>query len=45
MDVGNATYTEWCADADVISYMIENDLLHTQMGIVHSHNQMAKISA
>lgn len=41
MDVGNATYTEWCADAEVISYMAENDLLDCQMGIVHSHNNMA----
>lgn len=40
MDVGNATYTEWCADAEVISYMAENDLLDCQMGILHSHASM-----
>ena len=41
MDVGSAAYTEWAADADVIAYMAENDLLDCQMGIVHSHNTMA----
>lgn len=41
MDVGSAAYTEWSADADVISYMAENDLLDCQMGIIHSHNTMA----
>lgn len=42
MDIGTASYTEWAADADVISYMAENNLLDCQMGIVHSHNNMAK---
>lgn len=41
MDIGSAAYTEWCADADVISYMAEHDLLDCQMGIVHSHNTMS----
>lgn len=41
MDVGSAAYTEWAADAEVISYMAENDLLDCQMGIIHSHNTMA----
>lgn len=40
MDIGTATYTEWTADADVISYMAENNLLDCQMGIIHSHNTM-----
>lgn len=43
MDVGSAAYTEWSADAEVISYMAENDLLDCQMGIIHSHNTMAKL--
>lgn len=41
MDIGTATYTEWCADAEVIRYMAENDLLDCQMALVHSHNNMA----
>lgn len=41
MDIGSASYTEWEADAEVISYMAENDLLDCQLGIVHSHNTMA----
>lgn len=41
MDVGSSAYTEWCADAEVISYMAEQDLLDCQMGIIHSHNHMA----
>lgn len=40
MDVGSSAYTEWSADADVINYMAENDLLDCQMGIVHSHHGM-----
>lgn len=40
MDVGTATYTEWCADAEVIGYMVDNDLLDCQLGIIHSHNTM-----
>lgn len=40
MDIGTASYTEWAADADVISYMAENNLLDCQMGIIHSHNTM-----
>jgi hypothetical protein len=42
MDIGNATYTEFDMSPDVISYMTENpDLLDTQMGLIHSHNNMA----
>lgn len=41
MDVGNATYTEWSADADVIAYICENELYGCQLGIIHSHNSMA----
>lgn len=41
MDVGTSGYTEWEADPDIIGYMVDNDLLDSQMGIIHSHNTMA----
>lgn len=37
MDIGTGTYTEWTEDADIISFMAENDLLDCQVGIIHSH--------
>lgn len=44
MDIGSAAYTEFDMSPDVISYMTENpELLDCQMGLIHSHNQMAKI--
>ena len=42
MDIGSAAYTEFDMSPDVISYMTENpELLDCQMGLIHSHNQMA----
>lgn len=42
MDIGYAAYTEFDMSPDVISYMTENpELLDCQMGLIHSHNQMA----
>lgn len=42
MDIGNAAYTEFDMSPDVISYMAENpELLDCQMGLIHSHNNMA----
>lgn len=42
MDIGSATYTEFDMSPEVISYMCENpDLLGMQMGLIHSHNNMA----
>ena len=42
MDIGTAAYTEFDMSPDVISYMTDNpELLDCQMGLVHSHNQMA----
>lgn len=42
MDVGSAAYTEFDMSPDVISYMTDNpELLECQMGLIHSHNQMA----
>lgn len=40
MDIGVATYTEYSDSPDIISYMIEKDLLDTRIGLVHSHNNM-----
>lgn len=42
MDIGSAAYTEFYMSPEVISYMTENpDLLDCQMGLIHSHNNMA----
>lgn len=42
MDIGNATYTEFDMSPDVIGYMAQNqELLNCQMGLIHSHNNMA----
>lgn len=35
MNVGNASFTEFTMDEDVVSYMVENDLLDCQMALVH----------
>ena len=42
MDVGSATYTEFDTSPDIAGYMVENDLLDCYLGLVHSHNNMAK---
>lgn len=42
MDIGTQAYTEFDMNPDVINYMCENpDLLDCQMGLIHSHNNMA----
>lgn len=42
MDIGTQTYTEFDMSPDVIAYMTENpELLDCQMGLIHSHNNMA----
>jgi hypothetical protein len=44
MDIGNSIYTGFTMSPEVISYMAENSkLLDCQMGLIHSHNNMAKI--
>lgn len=40
MDYGSATYTEFNKSAEICNYMIENDLLGCQQGLMHSHDQM-----
>ena len=42
MDIGSAAYTEFDMSPDVIGYMTDNpDLLNCQIGLIHSHNNMA----
>lgn len=41
MDYGSATYTEFNKSAEICNYMIENDLLGCQQGLMHSHDQMS----
>jgi hypothetical protein len=42
MDVGSGTYTNFKKDSNIITYMIEKDLLECEIGLIHSHNAMAK---
>lgn len=42
MDIGSAAYTEFDMSPEVISYMCDHpELLDMQMGLIHSHNNMA----
>ena len=41
MDYGSATYTEFNKSAEICNYMIENDLLGCQQGLMHSHDNMS----
>lgn len=42
LDIGNGTSTEFkCSDPDVITYMVDNDLLDCDNALIHSHNDMA----
>lgn len=42
MDIGSQTYTEFDMSPDVIAYMTDHpELLDCQMGLIHSHNNMA----
>lgn len=38
MDVGSKTFTEFEENADIVSYMVDNHLLETKRGLIHSHN-------
>lgn len=42
MDVGSATYTEFDTSPEIANYMAINGLLDCHLGLVHSHNNMAK---
>lgn len=42
MDIGSQSYTEFDMSPDVIAYMTDHpELLDCQMGLIHSHNNMA----
>jgi hypothetical protein len=42
MDIGNATYTEWDMNADVVSYIVDHpELVGSYQGLVHSHHAMS----
>lgn len=42
MDIGSQAYTEFDMSPEVISYMVDKpELLDMQMGLIHSHNNMA----
>ena len=41
MDIGYSTYTEFDSSPEIINYMIENNLLDSVIGLIHSHNNMA----
>lgn len=41
LDVGTAATTEFDLSPEVVSYMVENDLLDCQTGLIHSHHTMA----
>lgn len=42
MDIGSQAYTEFDMSPDVIAYMTDHpELLNCQMGLIHSHNNMA----
>lgn len=40
-DIGTGGSTEFEPSADVPAYMLEKDLLEYDLGLIHSHNQMA----
>lgn len=42
MDIGNATYTEWDMNADVVSYIVDHpELVGSYQGLIHSHHAMS----
>lgn len=42
LDIGTGADTEFqCSNPDVVTYMIENNLLECDMGLIHSHHGMA----
>lgn len=42
LDIGTGGATEFkCSNPDVCTYMIDNDLLDCDMGLIHSHNNMS----
>lgn len=45
MDLGNSTYTDFFMSEDVTRYIADNlELFNCELGLVHSHHNMAKLS-
>lgn len=45
MDLGTATFTQFKQDETIAAYIAENiELFECDMGLVHSHNRMAKLN-
>lgn len=43
LDIGTGADTQFkCSDPDVISYMVDNDLLDCDTQLIHSHHNMAR---
>lgn len=43
MDIGSASYTEFTESPEIAGYMADNpELLTSNMGLIHSHNNMSK---
>ncbi len=40
-DIGNSKYTEFDTSLDETAYMVDNDLMDCQTGLIHSHHTMA----
>jgi hypothetical protein len=43
MDIGSSAFTEFENSPDIASFMVNHDLTDYQMGLIHSHDTMAKI--
>lgn len=41
MDIGDNVYTAYESNPEVVSYMVDNNLLDCQLGLIHSHNKMS----
>ena len=42
-DIGTSAYTEFEMRPEVVTYMVDNDLVGEYIGLIHSHNTMAKL--
>lgn len=40
-DIGSGAYTEYDVKPEIVSYMVDNELLDCKMGLIHSHNNMS----
>lgn len=40
LNIGNSVYTEFDFSPEVLSYMVQNDLMDCKTGLIHSHHNM-----